>query len=73
MAAKKMRRKVHKKIDVAPDLEVHVSTVRVATQTLTEIRNYIPSTKEYGRGVTFPSRVMDEISHGLIAAAREPQ
>lgn len=68
----KLRRKVHKKIEVAPDLEIHVSTLTVAGVKLREIRNYIPSTGEYGRGITAPAGLpANEIITGLIEANRE--
>lgn len=69
----KMRRKVHEKIEVAEDLEAHVSTLRVGAQTLLEIRNFIPSTKEYGRGITVPHNAINRVANGLTKAAREPR
>lgn len=64
-APKKMRRKVAKRVEIAPDLELHVSTLTVAGQRLVEIRNFIPSTKEYGRGATAPLSALDAVHEGL--------
>lgn len=50
-----MKRKVHTKTPIADDMEVHTSTVRAAGEVFLEIRQYIPSLKQYGRGVTLPS------------------
>lgn len=49
-----MKRKVHTKTRLADDLELHTSTLRSSGQTFFEIRHYIPSLKQYGRGVTVP-------------------
>lgn len=63
----KLRRKVHTKTQIADDLELHVSTLRVAGQTLLEIRQFIPSLKQYGRGVTVPfsAKVVEGIVIGI--------
>lgn len=72
MATPKMRRKVHEKIEVAPDLEIHVTTVKAAGVTLYEVRNYVPSTKEYGRGITIPTgRPSADVVAGLVRARAE--
>lgn len=71
MTAKKMRRKVAKRVEIAPDLELHVSHLTVAGQRLVEIRNFIPSTKEYGRGVTAPIRHCNGIVEGVIDVRQE--
>jgi hypothetical protein len=49
------RRKVIQRETVAPDLELHVTRVAVAGEIFIEVRNYVPSLKQYGRGVTFPA------------------
>lgn len=70
--AAKVRRKVHERIAVAPDLEVHVSTVKAAGHALYEVRNFVPSTKEYGRGITFPTgRPSADVIAALVMARRD--
>lgn len=61
-----MKRKVHTKTPVADDLEVHTSTVSAAGQKFFEVRQYIPSLKQYGRGVTMPhtSEMLFDIRQG---------
>lgn len=55
MAAKKPVRKVISREVIADDLELHVVRTWTSPEHIfIEIRNYIPSLKEYGRGVTFP-------------------
>jgi hypothetical protein len=69
-----MKRKVHERTPIADDLEVHISTIKSAGQTFYEIRQYIPSLKQYGRGITVPAaapRASADIIAGLIAARKE--
>lgn len=49
-----LKRKTLAKIPVAADLETHVSTVEVAGEKMLDLRQFIPSIAEYGRGVTLP-------------------
>lgn len=55
MAQAKKARKVISREVIADDLELHVVRDWRVDQPYIEIRQYIPSLKEYGRGVTFPS------------------
>lgn len=73
MAARKPKKPVRKVIakeEIANDLELHV--VRTAVDTgdggsliTIEIRNFIPSLGEYGRGVTFPAQTGKRISKAV--------
>lgn len=47
-------REVIRTVDVADDLQVHVSVLTVDSDTFCEIRNWIVSTQVYGRGIVFP-------------------
>ena len=71
----KLKRKVHTKTTVADDLELHVSTIRVAGTSLLEVRNYIPSLKQYGRGITVPATedVFNAVRNGLNKAESDGQ
>lgn len=62
-----MKRKVLRKVTVAPDLEVHVSVLVAAGATLVDLRQYVPSLKEYSRGVTVPKEAVS----ALVEAAQE--
>jgi hypothetical protein len=50
-----LTRKVHSRTPVAEDSEIHVSVVRVGKVAGIEIREFQPSSKTYGRGVTLPA------------------
>lgn len=65
----KTKRTVKQRIPVADDLEIHVSSLIVANEPFVEIRNYIPSLKEYGRGITYPQGVNGGVARGLAAVA----
>lgn len=71
-----MKRKVHTKTPIADDLEVHTSTVHSGSETFFEIRQFIPSLKQYGRGVALPADpplISNNVVVGLIEARRELQ
>lgn len=50
-----------------PDLELHVRTIEVDGEELLDIREYVPSAENYGRGVTVPASLRKQ----LIAALKE--
>ena len=50
----KITRKVLSVAPKADDLEVHFCKATLGDVTVLDIRDYIPSTKNYGRGVTMP-------------------
>ena len=62
-----MKRKVLQKVPVAPDLEVHVSVLVAAGATMVDLRQYVPSLKEYSRGITVPKTALP----ALVEAAKE--
>lgn len=56
------RTKVHAKFKKGSDFELHLRTVREDGVELVELRDYIPSEKWYGRGVSFaPAQLPDVI------------
>jgi hypothetical protein len=64
-----IERDVHARLPVVADKEVHVSTVyppgEDAAELFAEIREYIPSTEAYGRGITFPLSMLHDAMEGL--------
>jgi hypothetical protein len=60
-----IQRTVHESVTVATDKEIHVSTLEKDGGHYTDIREYIPSLQQYGRGITFPARFGDPIYTGL--------
>lgn len=62
-------RTVSATINKARDVEIHVSNIAVDTYgVFTEIREFIPSLNQYGRGVTFPAELTEEVISGLQKA-----
>lgn len=49
-----MDRIVHSRAAKTADIEVHVSTVTSDSGTFGEVREYVVSLQQYGRGTTFP-------------------
>jgi len=49
-----VKRTVLGRVPIADDREVHVSRLSTAGEGFVEIREYIPSLKEYGRGIVVP-------------------
>lgn len=58
--------KVFSRIDRGQDLELHVKLTDVDGEKRVNLREYVPSTKTYGRGVLFPLDVLTEVVDGLI-------
>ncbi len=50
-------REVLAKVTKAPDLEVHTCRARIDGVVVLDIREYVPSLKQYGRGTTLPWNV----------------
>lgn len=49
-----IQREVLGKVTKADDLEVHTCRARMNGVTVLDIREYVPSLKQYGRGTTLP-------------------
>lgn len=62
------RPKLVAKIPKEPDLEAHVRTTTVAGVEYIEVRDYIPSTKTYSRGILLPKAQKTAILAGIREA-----
>lgn len=65
----RIMREVIARVKKAEDLEVHTCRARVDGVTVLDIRDYVPSTREYGRGTSLPWNT--ETRKILMAALRE--
>ena len=66
MAEYEAERIVHAQIPYVFDKEIHVSTVQSPRDgRFGDIREYIPSKNFYGRGLTFPLSMLNDIRDGL--------
>lgn len=65
--AASIKRRVHGRIPKGSDLEVHVSTITPpkSDEEFLDIRDYVPSTKTYGRGVVIPYEALDSLISNL--------
>lgn len=63
MAQPKIRARIKKE----RDLETHVRTQFVAGTEFVELRDYVPSTKTYSRGVAFESHQLGDVIEALQA------
>jgi hypothetical protein len=50
-----LNRTVHSRVAKTSDIEIHVSTLVTDNGTFTEVREYVKSLDQYGRGLTFPA------------------
>jgi hypothetical protein len=65
-------RKVHARVPHVYDKEVHVSTVQSPQDGLfIDLREYIPSLDVYGRGLTLPIGLLNELLKGVESAWHE--
>lgn len=73
MAAQKSLSKARTlgKFEKAPDLETHIRTVDVDGVRVIELRDYIVSLKEYGRGYWVP--LNPEVLEALEAALKQAE
>lgn len=63
-----LQKTVHTKVPKTSDLEIHVSTVEApGGDVYGEIREYVVSLGQYGRGITFPAtqEILESITLGL--------
>ena len=60
-----IERQVLRVIEKYPDVEVHVSKIKVEGKSFVEIREYIPSLKGYGKGVTLPTDLLYDLNEAL--------
>lgn len=60
--------KVFAKVQKADDLEVHVRYRKVEGEEFADIRDFVPSTKTYGRGILIPvsEETLAEVVKGLV-------
>lgn len=64
-------RQVIRTVDIADDLQVHVSVLTVDTDQFMEIRNWIVSNQAYGRGLVAPIKHARQIRDALNELIRE--
>ena len=62
------QRTVHSRVKKRDDIEIHVSTIATEHGTYLDIREYVVSLGQYGRGLTAPARneIVDSIETGLL-------
>lgn len=67
-----MRRQVKTRIRLTEDLEVHISVLTVDKEHFVEIRQFVPSSRTYLRGVLLPSdaRILARVIEGISRATR---
>ena len=63
-------RTVHSRTKKTDDIEIHVCTVDTDHGSFTDVREYVVSLDQYGRGLTFPAGVTEEVLNGLESAWR---
>ena len=61
----KSRSQVITKVPLGYDLEAHVKIDAFGGETFFSIRQYIPSLKKYGRGITLPISTLSAVEGGL--------
>ncbi|MER5754274.1 hypothetical protein [Streptomyces sp. NPDC002088] len=65
-------RTVHARVPYVHDKEIVVSTVQSPSDGLfVDLREYIPSLDAFGRGLTFPLGLLDEVLKGVESAWHE--
>ena len=62
------RRIVHARVPKATDIEVHVSELYTELGNFVDIREFVVSLEQYGRGITLPVRMGLEVLNGFDEA-----
>jgi hypothetical protein len=66
------QRTIHARVAYVADKEIHVSTVQSPQDGLfIDVREFVPSLEEYGRGLTLPLGMLDDVLQGLESAWHE--
>lgn len=62
-----LTRTVHSRAPKTSDIEIHTSTVQSDSGRFVEIREFVVSLEQYGRGITFPltEGLLDSLLNGL--------
>lgn len=58
-------------VEVTDDLQIHVTIEHTPSGAFLDIRQYVPSLDRYGRGITIPERILDEISEAVTDVAEQ--
>ena len=66
-----MKRTVFGKFKRADDREIHVFQVQIEGTRYGSVREYIPSTKTYGRGIVIPVDIVNDVAGCLARLALE--
>jgi hypothetical protein len=65
-------REIHARVQYVHDKEIHVSTVLGPDGgKFIDLREFIPSLEAYGRGLTLPIGLLDEVLSGVTSAWHE--
>lgn len=62
-----IRDKVIAKITVAKDLQLHIKHTRADGLEMVNIRQFVPSSKAYGKGVVFETKFLPQVLEELQA------
>lgn len=58
--------KIWARVHKAPDLDLAIKITTIEGQTYVNLRDYVPSTKEFGKGILFPVALASEVAEALI-------
>jgi hypothetical protein len=65
-----IRSRLQRKFRKGRDLEMHVSFTKIEGLEFVELRDFIPSLEEYGKGYLFPSSLLAEVVEVLTEMDR---
>lgn len=65
------RSKVYSKVNKSQDQQLHVKVTKADGLEFVNLRDYVVSLKQYGRGVLFESRLLPEVIEALIELQRQ--
>lgn len=66
-----IRHKTYSKINKGPDMQLHVRVTKADGLELVNLRDYIVSLKQYGRGVMFEAHLLPQVIEELQELQRQ--
>lgn len=66
-----IRHKVYSKINKGPDMQLHVKVTKADGLELVNLRDFILSQKQYGRGIVFESHLLGQVIEELQELQRQ--
>lgn len=66
-----IKSKVYGRLNKEPDVQLHIKVTKADGLELVDLRDFIVSLKQYGRGILFESRLLPQVIEELVELQRQ--